>query len=84
MKPLQNNTLVFVIALIIFGFSFASFLNLSASPIDTQGQAAWSLVSITLTLAGLLISPVLALGAFSGIVKSVMQPALKNKRKHEE
>ena len=84
MKLLHNYAFLFLIALVIFGFSFASFLNLSTAAIDNEGQAAWSLVAIALTLAGLLISPVLALGALSSVVKGVLQPALKSKRKHQE
>jgi hypothetical protein len=83
MRLLQNNIFVFAGALVIFGFSGASFLNLSSAPIDNHGQAVWTVFAISLTLAGLLVSPLLALRAVSVIFKLMIQPALKHKRKRD-
>jgi hypothetical protein len=84
MKSLQNNLLLLVIAAGLLGFSAISFINLSQMAIDSQIDAVWSFIAITLTLTGLLVSPVLALLALTRIIKSVIQPALKYKRKRTE
>ncbi|MDQ7024031.1 MAG: hypothetical protein Q9P01_05855 [Anaerolineae bacterium] len=84
MKSLQKNTFTFLIALVILGFSFVSFMDLSDAPITSRVEAVWTLLAILLTLAGLFMSPVLILQALCSMVTDLMQPTLKQKRKRQE
>ena len=82
MKALQNHTRTLLISLCILGFSINSVINLSMSPIENSLSAAWIFTSIILTLAGILISPVLIVMALGNLVKNTLQPERKVKQKN--
>ena len=84
MKRSQNNVLMLLLGIGILLVSGNSFINLSTIAIESDFQALWTVFAIALTLIGLLVAPVLVIMSCGGLVKSVMQPVIKHKRKHAE
>jgi hypothetical protein len=81
MKIVQNHIVALITALMILSASFASALHLSQVSFETHIGAAWTFAAIFLTVIGVLVSPLVVLGALMGIINEILQPTLKNKRK---
>ena len=84
MKSLPNNFLTLLIGLGILLVSVNSFMNLSTITIESSIHALWTVLAIAFTLTGLLVSPVLVVMSFGGIVKRAIHPARKQKQKNIE
>lgn len=84
MMLVQNKFLMLLIGLSLLVVSVMSFMNLSTVAIGSDVHALWIIFSIALTLVGLLVSPVLVVMSLGALVKLVLQPTLKYKRKREE
>jgi hypothetical protein len=82
MNRLQNNVLMLFIGIAILLVSGNSFINLSTITIDSDLQALWTVFAISLTIMGLLISPVLIMMSLGSMVKHVLHPSRKQKQKN--